>query len=157
MNDDTRQIDAELSELVERLDRLAGTSRDIPDAGFEARCMENLRREVFEPMGEPIPIASSLRMRVSMPWVLAAAASIALAGTAGMMMWANRTAPVPSPVLAQDDAAEEFDEFIETVAWLEESLPVFASSDEQDDGLDLDALDSLFDDVEQTLGDEESM
>ncbi len=157
MNDDTRQTDAELSELVERLDRLAGTSRDTPDAGFEARCMDRLRREVLEPLGEPIPIASSPRWRVSSPWALAAAASVALVVTVGMIMWANRVVPVSGPVLAQEDAAEEFDEFIETVAWLDESLPAFVTSDEHTDTLSLDTLDRLFDDVEQTLGDEESM
>ncbi len=156
MNDDTRQTDAELSELVERLDRLAGASRDIPDAGFEVRCMDRLGREVLEPLGEPIPIASSPRWRVSSPSVLASAASVALVVTVGMMMWAS-PAPVSGPVLAQEDAAEEFDEFIETVAWLDESLPAFVTSDEHADALSLDTLDRLFDDVEQTLGDEESM
>lgn len=155
MNDERFQIDPDLTDLADRLDRLAGSDRAQPDAGFEARCLDQIRREVLEPLGEPIPIASGARWTSA--WVLAAAASVVLVVTAGMLMWANRPVPVSTTTLAADDAADEIDEFIETVGWLEDSLPAFASNDDQDESLNLDTLENLYDDVEQTLGDEESM
>jgi hypothetical protein len=152
MNENTNRSEGARPALERSLDALADRERALPDDGFEARLLEGVRRGALEPLGEPIAIGRSARWRGA--WPLAVAACVLLVLTAGFMLW-GRTPALPGPervAVAGPDAATEVDEFIETVAWLDESLPELAGAPE-DAGLG--TIDELVDEVEQTLRDDE--
>lgn len=153
MTQDIRQPEPDA--ISDRLDQLADRERAMPDSAFESRVFESVRARVLEPLGRPVAIRPAW-WRSS--WAMAAAASIAIVLTAGMFMWAGAPTQTSDPgpsIAAGDDVSTEFEEFIETVAWLEDSLPDYSWTTNSTDGPSLDSIDDLFDDVEQTLSDEE--
>lgn len=153
MNEDTSQ--RELDALSGRLDELADRERATPDDGFESRVLESVRAEVLEPLGRPV-LMQTAWWRSS--WTLAAAASIAVVITAAMFMWAGAPTPTPNPgprLTINGETTNEVDEFIETVAWLEDSLPDFSGGSSTGSSTNLDSIDDLYDDLQQTLSVEE--
>jgi len=80
------------------------------------------------------------------------AATIMLGFTVAMVFMVNRPSPMqPQPTLAVNTAAEEFEEYIETVAWLSESMPQFIDDSSNGGTTELDSLDALFTDVQESL------
>lgn len=156
MNDDIRHSDAGLDALERTLDELARRERALPDDGFEDRVMGRIGREALAPLGRPIPIARSRVWRS--PWAFALAASLLVVLSVALFLWAGgpTQGAAPGETFADADAASEVDEFIETVAWLEASLPDFAADLGSTPGLD--DIEDLLDEAEQSLlEDEESI
>lgn len=153
MSDTPFPSDPGIDPVEQALDTLGRAHRAQPDAGFEVRIMDAVRCEVLTP--QPLSLAHARerawwRDRV----VLAAAASVLVVGSAVLMLWSSKPSvgPTPGPVARADalTPAEEIDELIATVAWLQQDLP------------DLDALhvraasigaldETLFDQAEETL------
>lgn len=131
------------------LDELGELDRSAPAAAFEERLMSSIRREVLEPLGQPIPMASRRWLRRDRA-ALALAASIMVGATAAMMFIA-RSPEQPQPLMAGSTVADEFDEYIETVAWLDESLPQFGTNDDVNSPSTDALLDDLLLNVQESL------
>lgn len=153
MSDTPFQNDPVVEPIEQSLDALGQAHRLQPDAGFEGRVLDAVRREVLAP--QPLSFA---RARERAWWrdhmVLAAAASVLIVGSAVMMLWSSKPSvgPTPGPI-ARGDAltpAEEVDELIATVAWLQQDLPDLNGLHERAASIGT-AGDALWDQAEQSL------
>ncbi|MCL4220575.1 MAG: hypothetical protein KJZ65_04310 [Phycisphaerales bacterium] len=153
MSDTSFQNDPGIELVEQALDALGRAHRAQPDAGFEARILDAVQREVLMP--QPLSFAharerSWWRDRV----VLASAASMLIVASIALMLWSSKPSigPVPGPIARGDTLtpAEEVDELIATVAWLQQDLPNLNSLNER--AASIGGLDeSLFDQAEEAL------
>ncbi|KAA0216922.1 MAG: hypothetical protein DYG94_02605 [Leptolyngbya sp. PLA3] len=157
MSDTPFHNDAGVEPIERALHSLGKALREQPDAEFEARIADAVRREVLAP-----PPLSFARAGARAWWrshaVLAAAAMLLIVGSAVVLLLSSKPAsrPVPGPIAQVDplSPAEEVDELIATVAWLREDLPDLASLEER--AASIGELDeALFDQAEDTLLDTE--
>lgn len=155
MNEHEHNRDPELISLELALDRLAEVDRRTPDADFEHRLQRAVREQVLTPA--PISLESARR---SMWWKdpihLAAAASVVLVGAIAMLFWkagspmGPGTLRRPGPVVLEVTPAQEIEQFIETVAWLQEALPDLDALEEQAESIGS-SDEALWDELEQTF------
>lgn len=159
MNQHEHDRDPVLISTQRALDRLAEAERRVPDAGFEQRLHDAVRDQVLTPA--PISFeAARLRVWWKDPSALVAAASVVLVGGIAMLIWNSgssmgpKTIHLPGPVAVDITPAQEVEQFIETVAWLQDDLPDLTALEERAYSIGA-SDDSLWDEVEQTFSDSE--
>ncbi|GAB4383648.1 MAG: hypothetical protein Kow0022_04030 [Phycisphaerales bacterium] len=155
MNEHEHDRDPELISLEMTLNRLAEAERCAPDADFEQR----LHRAVHEQVLTPAPISlESARHAVwwKDPINLAAAASVVLVGAVAVLFWragspmGPTTLHSPGSVVLDVTPAQEVEQFIETVAWLQEAVPDLDALVEQAESIGS-SDEALWDELEQTF------
>lgn len=126
INNSTSVQGPEFDDMVARLDRLGAFERGSTDAEFESRIVASVENAIHAPAGR---ISSTSRSWMRDPFIFAAAASVVLVAGISFMLWSSgRGAPMPEPgvVIAASDPASEVEEWVTTVAWLNEDLADFS-------------------------------
>lgn len=153
MNEHEHDRDPSVASVEAALEQLGAAERQSVDAQFESRLMDAVRDQVLVPA--PIAIASARQRAWWQDWAtLAAAASLLLVAGIAVTIWSSgqSAGPTgrPNDVLAAETPAQDVEEWIETVAWLQEDVPDLAELEARAQTIGS-TDDSLFDQAEETL------
>lgn len=153
MNEPEHDRDPSVASVEAALEQLGASERQSADVQFESRLLDAVRDQVLMPA--PISIETARQRVWWQDWgTLAAAASVLLVAGVAVAVWSSGQSAgptgTPTEVLVAETPAQDVEEWIETVAWLQEDLPDLAELEARAQTIGS-TDDSVFEQAEETM------